>query len=226
MDVRRLKKLASNNFLIHPKISFKLYQLVKDYTKQTFRYQRRVAALANQYHKDWDRSFSEHCYDLIMETMGMNIWSLKKLPDIKPGVKWARHHITYDKSIMDSYYLALVLEVENRNQIPHRHMLGHFKTSIGKVVTDKLLEYYEKVFFFERKENLKNLISMKKIWTVQEIKKYLPRDMKLVDINDLVLRLNYYTRHGESKFFQKFFPNFYQLYQRKTFWNSHYLNYI
>ncbi len=123
---------------------------------------------------------------------------------------------------MDSYYLALVLDGENRNQIPHPYQVN--KIYNNKLVTKSILEKMEKYYFFSRKKLLRDFISMKKILTVQEVKKYFPRGTRLKDISDFVLRNNYYVRHGEQKFFERFYPNFYQKFQQRAFWGSHYLN--
>ena len=128
---------------------------------------------------------------------------------------------------MDSYYMALVLQAENLYEIPHDHMRirNRLNAYLGRVPTQMDIKNTQ-LLFFKRKELLRSLMYMKGDLTVDQAKKYFPKGIKLIYIRDFVVRRNYFKKYGEQKFFERYYPTFYQMWQHRTFWNSHYLNYV
>ncbi len=154
-----------------------------------------------EYHKNWNKDFPEHCYHLILESMGINIWTEELLPDTVWN--WLRHHIYFNKESNLVEDLALVLREDNL-KISHPSRLGS-SLSI-EVDQQKLIEAKE--YLREGKKPPK--------WSSNLWDKYQHRKNAY---NRLIKQ--YGQAKGESIWFKKYYPLFYRMYRSQGFWNTH-----
>jgi hypothetical protein len=126
-----------------------------------------------------------------------------------------------DKASIETWKLALVYNLENLNRIPHSYMVGWMKD--GRRITQKeVMKVRQRLFGL--RETLLNLIKMDGNLEFSDAKKYFPLGTDDNIINDFLYRRDFLKKHGVEAFFKKFYENFYNNYQKKLIWNSHYLN--
>ncbi|MFX1281169.1 MAG: S26 family signal peptidase, partial [Promethearchaeota archaeon] len=170
------------------------------------------------YHKDWKKLYPEHCYNLILETLGLNVWSLTEFLDDKRMSEWIRHHMDEDKASIEIWKLALVYNLENLNEIPHDYMVGWMKD--GRRITQKEVMKVRQELF-ERREKLLDLIKKDGEIELEEAKEYFPEGTDEDVIKLFLGRRNFLKKYGEKAFFKYYYgENFFRLYQNELFWNS------
>ncbi len=213
-----IKRFASK-YLKTSRTALELYSNIEDYLRTIKKYTSRVRQ-AN-YHKYWKVFFPEHSYNLILESMGLNMWSLEFLEDLKEGIIWHRHHIDEDKTSMDTNKMVLVLDSENFANIPHLWMIDQGRATLLEVVRARKLLRVRKIII--KNEIVRYLKDKTNSRNYDELQKLGMRS----DIIDLFYdRLFCFKTFGEEAFFQQYYGGFYLKYEKGYFWYSNILTHL
>ncbi|MFX1401778.1 MAG: hypothetical protein ACFE8V_11115 [Promethearchaeota archaeon] len=219
----RISKLAVVNVNEAPSSGSKLYQFNREYIKRNYP----LRTLSKGDRKSWLKLVPENSYTILLETMGLNLWSKDFLIDRSSNqIYWNLHHINENKRSLDPNVLIIVYDYENLGDIPHLYRLNtNFK---GKICTLRDI-YGTRRLLRTRKvimhDAIIQLLKLGRTITKNDLGS-ISQVLGESNIDEFSERINFFITHGEVAWFERYYDKFYNDNIKKPFWGTHYLTFL